>query len=94
MALSDEAFKKQEPVKPKVAEEDYTITITDGCTILPATGTVTVTVLQVPVVIFSPNVTSGCDPTCVTFTDASTVAGGTVTNWAWNFGNGTTQTVQ
>ena len=76
------------------ATTTYTITITDGCTVLPATGTVTVTVLQVPVVIFSPNVTFGCEPTCVTFTDASTVAGGTVTNWAWDFGNGTTQSVQ
>lgn len=76
------------------ATTTYTITITDGCTTLPATGTVTVTVLQVPVVIFSPNVTSGCDPTCVTFTDASTVSGGTITNWSWDFGNGTTSLVQ
>lgn len=72
----------------------YTITITDGCTVLPATGTVTVTVLPVPVVSFSPNVSSGCEPTCVTFTDASTVAGGTITSWTWDFGNGTIQSVQ
>jgi len=72
----------------------YTITITDACTTLPATGTVTVTVLPLPVVSFTPNVITGCEPTCVTFTDASTVAGGTVTAWNWNFGNGTTSALQ
>lgn len=75
------------------ATTTYTITITDGCTTLPATGTITVTVLPVPTVLFTPSQTSGCEPTCITFTDGSTLAGGTITGWNWNFGNGTTQSV-
>ena len=72
----------------------YTITVNDACTAIPATATVTVTVLPVPVVSFSSDVTSGCEPTCVTFTDASTVAGGTVTAWNWNFGDGAVSSLQ
>lgn len=72
----------------------YTITITDGCTVLPATGTITVTVLPLPVVSFSSNATTGCEPICITFTDASTIASGSITGWSWNFGNGSTSTLQ
>ena len=67
----------------------YTVTVTDGCS--PAvTATVIVTVLPLPVVTFSGDILSGCSPVCVIFTDASTVAGGTITNWNWSFGDGTT----
>ncbi|MBL0328955.1 MAG: gliding motility-associated C-terminal domain-containing protein [Bacteroidetes bacterium] len=76
------------------ATTTYTITVTDGCTTLPATGTITVTVLPVPVVAFSANITSGCEPLCVTFTDASTVAGGTTAAWSWDFDNGSVSTLQ
>jgi gliding motility-associated-like protein len=63
----------------------YTVTANDGCS--PAvTATVTVTVLPVPVVNLAANITSGCAPLCVNFSDLSTVAGGTVNNWSWNFG--------
>lgn len=72
----------------------YTITITDGCTVLPATGTVTVTILPLPVISFSSNATTGCEPICITFTDASTIASGTITGWNWNFGNGSNSNLQ
>lgn len=72
----------------------YTITITDGCTATPVTANITVTVLPLPVVSLSPNVTTGCDPTCVIFTDASTIASGTITGWNWNFGDGNTSLLQ
>lgn len=67
----------------------YTVTANDGCS--PAvTDSVTITVLALPVVLFSGNILSGCSPVCVTFTDASTVAGSTIATWDWTFGDGTT----
>ncbi len=67
----------------------YTVTVNDGCS--PAvTATVTVTVLPTPIVSFSGDILSGCSPVCVTFTDASTVAGGTISSWNWTFGDGST----
>ncbi len=72
---------------------NYTVTVTDGCS--PAvTATVTVTVLPLPVVVFSGDILSGCSPVCVTFTDASTVAGGVISTWNWTFGDGTTDNTQ
>ena len=43
--------------------------------------------VAVPVADFSANVTSGTAPLAVLFSDTST---GNVTDWSWNFGNGTT----
>ncbi|MCB9232610.1 MAG: PKD domain-containing protein [Bacteroidia bacterium] len=40
---------------------------------------------------FSANVTSGCSPLVVQFTDLST---GNPTSWSWNFGNGNTSTLK
>lgn len=65
----------------------YTVTVTDGCSITPATANVTVTVIPKPVVGFSANMTTGCTPLCVNFTDNST-ASGTIASWSWSFGNG------
>lgn len=67
----------------------YTVTVNDGCS-PSATATVTVTVLPLPVVTFSGDTLQGCSPVCVNFTDASTVAGSTITAWNWTFGDGTT----
>ncbi|MGZ4117222.1 MAG: Ig-like domain-containing protein, partial [Bacteroidia bacterium] len=65
----------------------YTVTVTDGCS--PAvTSTVTVTILPLPVVAFVADTTSGCSPLCVTFTNNSTVAGGTISTWAFDYGDG------
>jgi gliding motility-associated-like protein len=60
----------------------YTVTADDGCS-PTATATVTVTVEAPPVVSFSADYLSGCDPLCVVLTDNSTVAGGTITGWNW-----------
>lgn len=49
------------------------------------TITKTVTVQPLPVVDFSPNITEGCAPVCVTFTDNSTISSGAITQWAWDF---------
>jgi PKD repeat protein len=47
--------------------------------------------LSPPVVNFSANPVSGTAPVTVAFTNATT---GSVTTWAWNFGDGTTSNVQ
>lgn len=47
----------------------------------------TITVLTVPVAIFSASPTNGLAPLLVTFTDSST---GVITNRSWNFGDGST----
>ena len=70
----------------------YTVTASDGCS-PTVTATVTVTVLPLPVVAFSAPITSGCEPLCVTFTDNSTVAGGAIATWNWDFGDGNTSTL-
>ncbi len=36
---------------------------------------------------FAAEITSGCNPFTATFHDTSTVAGGTIVNWLWNFGD-------
>ena len=42
---------------------------------------------------FSSDATSVCQGTTVTFTDASTGSAG-ITSWSWDFGDGTTSTLQ
>ena len=55
----------------------------------PIFGDYTIVVAQPPVAGFSATPTNGVAPLTVAFTDAST---GTITNWFWNFGDGTTNT--
>jgi gliding motility-associated-like protein len=76
------------------ATTTYTVTADDGCS-PTATATVTVTVLPLPVVTFAADITSGCDPVCVNFTDNTTVGGGgSAASWTWDFGDGTTDNTQ
>jgi len=50
--------------------------------------TYTVIVNALPVVAFSDNFAAGCGPVPVSFTDLSTVPGGVITGWYWDFGDG------
>ncbi|MCW3104226.1 MAG: hypothetical protein JWO09_2666, partial [Bacteroidetes bacterium] len=75
------------PTATPAVTTTYTVTANDGCS--PAvTATVTVTVLPKPVPVISSNVTSGCEPLCVNFTDASSISSGSITGWNWSFGDG------
>ncbi len=47
-----------------------------------------VKVNPVPVANFSGSQLSGCQNYCLNFTDASTIATGTITSWNWDFGDG------
>jgi ELWxxDGT repeat protein len=68
----------------------YTLTVTNGngCTDDESTS---VTVNPKPTANFSANVTNGCAPLTVNFTDQST---GTYDNWFWDFGDGSNSTAQ
>ncbi len=71
----------------------FVVTVTDanGCT---TTQNVPVTVNPLPVAVVGADVTQGCAPVCVNFADLSTIASGTITSWAWDFGDGNTSNVQ
>ncbi len=45
-------------------------------------------------VYFAPEQTSGCNEFTTTFNDSSTVPGGTIVNWMWNFGDGNQTYIQ
>ncbi len=47
-----------------------------------------VTTFPIPVFSFSPQQTSGCEAFTTGFNDNSTVSGGSIVNWLWNFGDG------
>lgn len=87
----------QHPTASYFTPGTYTVTLT----VTNANGTNTITrasyivVYEPPVVDFSANVTSGCFPLRVQFTDLSTPgAGNSNVSWQWDFGNGTTSTLQ
>jgi gliding motility-associated-like protein len=71
----------------------YTVYIADAnqCT---DSATVTVTVNPNPVAALSGDSLAGCIPLMVNFSDNSTVSAGTITQWAWDFGDGFTSTLQ
>ena len=74
-----------------VSQGTYSVTATDasGCV---STDNVTVTQSSTPVADFT--VVDACAGTAVTFTDATTIATGALTAWAWDFGDGGTSTLQ
>ncbi|MEN9346923.1 MAG: hypothetical protein RLZZ77_434 [Bacteroidota bacterium] len=53
-----------------------------------------ITVYAKPVASFTVNDPEGCFPLCVTFSSTSTPGSGPITNWNWDFGNGSTSTQQ
>lgn len=66
---------------------NYTVVATDinGCLTVPTN--VTITVNPSPVASFSEDVIEGCQPLCVTFSAAPTIANA---NWQWDFGDAQT----
>ena len=74
-----------------LADITYTVSATDECTIPPVTATVSITVKQAPVSLYSygPNNPTSLNPE-VSFTDLSTDA----INWLWIFGDGDSSIIQ
>jgi len=71
----------------------YTVLLTDGCGDT-SSSKVAITVLPPPTVNFVADTLNGCWPLCVKFTDKSTTTTGTITSWAWTFGDGGTSVAQ
>lgn len=53
-----------------------------------------ITVYPKPVVAFTYSDSTGCLPKTIQFTDQSTSAAGSLSNWLWDFGDGSTSTVR
>lgn len=53
-----------------------------------------ITVFAGPTAAFASDKQAGCVPMMVNFSDGSTPGSGTITNWFWDFGDGTTSTQQ
>lgn len=70
-------------VSPSVTT-NYTVTVADGCTSLPATDVVQIVVKPVPTINFSSSALSGCAPLCVNLTDLTPMSGVNVTGWNWS----------
>jgi PKD repeat protein len=85
----------QNPVHVYSAAGSFTVTLTvtgpGGPDTLARVGYVTVDVALPPVAAFSGAPTNGFAPLSVAFTDLST---GTLTGWAWDFGDGATSIAQ
>lgn len=64
------------------------IIVTDGCGTPSATDTVTVTVNPLPIALFNGTNLAGCVELTTCFTDLSNVSSGSITQWQWDFGDG------
>ncbi len=71
---------------------EVTLTILTGEEVTTTTTVATITVDPIPS--FSTDTTMGVVPLAVQFTDTSNVGTATVSNWAWDFGDGNTSTAQ
>ena len=66
------------------------LTTTTSCGTNTMTKTSYITAYGPPTADFTATQTTGCSPLTVTFTDTSNGNGGTITGWAWDFGDSTT----
>jgi len=68
-----------------------TLTVGTACTPSTSTGLMSVAAtLQTPTAAFTPSATSVAEGTAVTFDGSASTSPGTITDYSWNFGDGTT----
>ena len=82
------ANTQQTTVSP-LQTTNYCVTVTDGCETTPVTECADVVIYDMPVLAFESDVTSGCYPLDVVFTN--TTPGNLVQGIVWDLGDGTTQ---
>ncbi len=87
---------QQNPTTTYFNPGTYTVTLTVSNTSGSNTITLTqyITVNDKPTVNFTASDSTGCFPLRVNFTDLSVAGSGTITNWDWDFGDGTSSTAQ
>jgi gliding motility-associated-like protein len=87
---------QQNPVVVYSQPGTYTVklVVRNATGIAAETKTGFITVYPSPTVSFSADMTTGCVPVKVNFSDLSSIPGGNITSWSWNFGDGTTSTEQ
>ncbi|MGP8217644.1 MAG: lectin-like domain-containing protein [Bacteroidia bacterium] len=66
----------------------YTVMVHDNCTTPVDTDSMEVIVDPLPNIAFKADTTNGCSPSCISFSDISTIASGGLKSWEWNFGDG------
>ena len=67
---------------------NYIVIVTDGCGTPAVSDTVTVTVNPLPISLFTGTNLTGCVDLNSCFQDLSNVSSGSITQWNWNFGDG------
>lgn len=70
------------------ADMAYTVIVSDGCDTPVDSGQTQVTLYPVPMAQFSFEPAEDCIPLQAFFEDESTIAGGNIASWNWEFGNG------
>lgn len=73
------------PQANPVTATTYTLTVSDACSTI--TDSINVNIYSIPTVTFGVDSTHSCNPICVQFTDSSSVTGGIINQWSWNFGD-------
>jgi gliding motility-associated-like protein len=85
----------QNPKYPFTTAGDYNVKLTvsghNGCSVTSFSNPIHINTKPVSAFTYS---TPDCDTKSITFTDRSTSAEGTVTAWLWDFGDGTSSTLQ
>jgi len=78
----------QNPTHTYTNDSTYNVTLivqnSNGCL---DTVTLQATTAPQPVVVFTSDTFAGCPPLCVNFIDQSTISGGSITGWAWDYGD-------
>lgn len=82
------ASTDQNPSAVYASPGTYPVTLTVSNGVSLDKKIIYITVYQPPVVDFSLTPTSGCYPLNVQFTDKSQAGTGTITDWTWDFGDG------
>lgn len=84
----------QNPSATYVTPGTYNVTLTVSNGSITNTKVVNnyITIYNNPIAEFSATPVSGCAPLSVSFTDNTTIGGGAISNWLWDFGGGVTST--